>query len=285
MDFGIAMFITGHAGLGPVEVARAVEERDFESLFVCEHGHIPVVHDSVYPGGGRVPHYYAQAFDPFVSLTAAAMVTERIKLGTGICLLPERDAIFAAKEVSSVDRISGGRFVFGVAGGWNREEIADHGIDPKRRFAILRDKLQAMKAIWGNEVAEYHGTDVSFGQMWSEPKPLQDPHPPILVGGAGPATMKIVAEVADGWMPSIARETDLADRVKQLQDMAAAAGRDPVQVTALIPQTVPAPDAEQYVERAAEAGASRALLTIRPDPSENVLPFMDTFAKIATRWD
>jgi probable F420-dependent oxidoreductase len=284
VDFGIAMFITGRDGLGPAEIARAVEERGFESLFVCEHGHIPIAHESVYPGGGQVPRYYAQAFDPFVSLSVAAMVTSRIRLGTGICLLAERDAIFTAKQVASVDQISGGRMVFGVAGGWNREEIADHGVDPRRRFAVLRDKVQAVKAIWTLPEPAYEGPHVRFGPMWSEPKPRQVPHPPILVGGAGRAALELVAEVADGWMPSIQREEGLAGRVKQLQEMTARAGRPPVHVTALIPQTVDAPDAELYVARAAEAGAQRTVLTIRPEPSQNVLAFMDTFAKIVSRW-
>src|ERR671926_1362353 len=184
MKFGVTMFPTRYS-IGPAELARAVEERGFESLFFPEHTHIPISRRSPWPGGADLPPEYRETLDPFLALTAAATVTERILLGTGICLVVERDPITTAKEVATLDLLSGGRVLFGIGGGWNREEMENHGTDPKVRFAVMRERIEAMKAIWAEDEAEYHGRHVDFDPIWSWPKPRQRPHPPVLVGGLG----------------------------------------------------------------------------------------------------
>ena len=176
MEFGIGYFPT-HDAVGPGEVARLTEERGFESLFFAEHTHIPVSRDSEYPGGGALPRKYIHTYDLFVALTAAAAATSRLRVGSGICLVVERDPITTAKEVASVDRLSGGRFEFGVGAGWNREEMANHGTDPRTRMRLLKERIEAMKAIWTQDEASYHGDFVSFDAIWSWPKPAQRPHP------------------------------------------------------------------------------------------------------------
>src|SRR5919206_2840703 len=184
MKFGVTMFTTRYS-IGPAELARAVEERGFESLFVPEHTHIPVSRRSPWPGGADLPDEYRETLDPFLALTAAAAATERLLLGTGICLVVERDPITTAKEVATLDHLSGGRFLFGVGAGWNAEEMQNHGTDPSTRFGLMRERVEAMKAIWTQDEAAYHGKHVDFDAMWSWPKPAQKPHPPILVGGRG----------------------------------------------------------------------------------------------------
>src|SRR5919198_2739981 len=172
MDFGVMMFPTDYA-VAPGELARMAEDRGFESLFFPEHTHIPASRRTPYPGGGDLPREYSHTHDPFVALTAAAAATERLLVGTGICLVIERDPITTAKEVASLDLVSGGRFLFGVGGGWNLEEMANHGTDPKRRWALLRERVLAMKRIWAEDEAEYHGELVNFDKLWSWPKPVQ----------------------------------------------------------------------------------------------------------------
>jgi probable F420-dependent oxidoreductase len=166
MKFGIAMFPTDYA-VEPATLGRLVEERGFDSLWFPEHTHIPVSRKTPYPAGGDLPRAYSHTYDPFVALAAAAAATERLKLATGICLVIERDPITTAKEVASLDRLSGGRFLFGIGAGWNREEMENHGTDPDRRFGLMRERVEAMKAIWTNEEAEYHGKQVDFGPIWS----------------------------------------------------------------------------------------------------------------------
>ncbi|MGH7310742.1 MAG: TIGR03619 family F420-dependent LLM class oxidoreductase, partial [Candidatus Rokuibacteriota bacterium] len=197
MDFGVVMFATDYA-IRPDELGRALEERGFESLWVPEHTHIPASRRSPWPGGPNLPREYWHSYDPFVALTAAATVTTRLRLGTGICLVIERDPITTAKEVASLDRLSGGRFIFGIGGGWNAEEMENHGTDFKKRWRVLRERVLAMKEIWTKEEAEFHGEFVRFDKIWSHPKPLQKPHPPILMGGDGPTTFDRVIEFADG---------------------------------------------------------------------------------------
>src|SRR4051794_6543777 len=184
LQFGLAMFPTDYA-IDPVALGRLAEERGFESLWFPEHTHIPSERATPYPAGGDLPQEYWHTYDPFGALSAVAATTERLKVGTGICLIVERDPITTAKEVASLDLLSGGRFLFGIGAGWNREEMANHGTDPRTRFTLMRERVEAMKAIWTQDEAEYHGRLVDFDPIWSWPKPVQQPHPPVLVGGNG----------------------------------------------------------------------------------------------------
>src|SRR3954451_11502997 len=188
LQFGLAMFPADYA-IQPVELGRLAEERGFESLWFPEHTHIPVSRETPYPAGGDLPPEYWHTHDPFVALAAVAATTERLRVGPGICLIVERDPITTAKEVASLDRISNGRFLFGIGAGWNREEMANHGTDPDRRFGLMRERVEAMKAIWTQGEASYHGEQVRFDRIWSWPKPAQHPHPPVLIGGNGPRVL------------------------------------------------------------------------------------------------
>src|SRR5215207_7114428 len=216
VDFGVMMFPTDYA-VTPGEIARMAEERGFESLLFPEHTHIPAVRKTDYPGGGELPTEYAHTHDPFVALTAAAAATQRLRVGTGICLVIERDPIVTAKEVASLDQLSGGRFLFGVGAGWNREEMENHGTDPHRRFSLMRERVEAMKAIWTQNEASYHGEHVEFDRIWSWPKPVQKPHPPVLVGGNGPKVLDRVVAFGDEWMPN--RVTGLTERIEELRQL------------------------------------------------------------------
>src|SRR5215211_5365528 len=225
MDFGLMMFPTDYA-VAPDEIARMAEERGFESLFFPEHTHIPASRDTDYPGGGELPSEYSHTHDPFVALTLAASATERLLVGTGICLVIERDPITTAKEVASLDQLSGGRFLFGVGAGWNAEEMENHGTDPSRRFGIMRERIEAMKTIWTEDEACYHGRYVDFDRIWSWPKPAQRPRPPIIVGGNGKRVLERVVAYGDEWMPNrIESVEDLQARIDELGRMAADAGR------------------------------------------------------------
>jgi probable F420-dependent oxidoreductase len=214
MDTGVAIFAT-HDAVDPSTVARLAEERGQESLFFPEHTHIPASRQSPYPGG-ELPRRYLHTYDLFVSLTAAAVATTRLRIGSGICLVIERDPITTAKEVASVDSLSGGRFEFGVGAGWNREEMANHGTDPRKRLDILRERVEAMKAIWTQDEASYAGEHVSFDRIWSWPKPAQRPHPPVLIGGNGPTVLDRVRAYGDAWFPNYAPE-GILDRAKELR--------------------------------------------------------------------
>src|SRR6184192_2993368 len=200
MHLGVVMFPTDYA-MRVDDLARAVEARGFESLWFPEHTHIPTSRRSPWPGGHNLPDVYKQTLDPFVALTAAATATKRIKLATGICLVVERDPIHLAKNVASLDYLSGGRFIFGIGGGWNAEEMENHGTNFKKRWRLLRERVLAMKEIWTKEEAEFHGEFVNFDRIWSHPKPVQKPHPPILMGGDTPKARQRVVDFCDGWMP------------------------------------------------------------------------------------
>jgi probable F420-dependent oxidoreductase len=218
VEFGIGCFAT-HDGVQPGALARLVQERGHESLFFPEHTHIPASRDTPYPAGGELPRKYAHTYDLFVALACAAEATSSLRIGSGICLVIERDPITTAKEVASVDRISGGRFEFGVGAGWNREEMENHGTDPRERMAIMAERIEAMKAIWTEDEASYHGKHVSFERIWSWPKPAQRPHPPILVGGNGPTVLDRVLRFGDAWLPNYTGE-DLIARIRELRDRA-----------------------------------------------------------------
>jgi probable F420-dependent oxidoreductase len=275
MEFGICMFPTDYA-IRPAELGRLVEEHGFESLLLPEHTHIPVSRKTPYPAGGELPPEYSHTYDPFVALGAIAEATERLMIGTGICLVVERDPIVTAKEVASVDHLSGGRFLFGVGAGWNREEMENHGTNPKRRFSLMRERIEAMKAIWTEDEAEYHGEFVDFDPIWSWPKPAQDPHPPVLVGGNGKKVLDRVVAYGDEWMPNVGRESveSLAERVRELQEKARAAGRDEIPVSGF-----GAPRDPETVERLREIGFHRLFWYVPPEPRDQVAPRIERYAE------
>ncbi len=277
MKFGVFMFPTGYA-INPVELGKTVEELGFESLFFPEHTHIPVSRLSPFPGGGELPREYSNTLDPFVALGAVASATERLLLGTGICLVIERDPITLAKEVASLDFISNGRVLFGIGGGWNREEMENHGTDPRRRWKLLRERIGAMKAIWTQEEAEYHGEFVNFDPIWQFPKPIQKPHPPILVGGDGENTLKRVVNYGDGWLP-IGRRANFKSRIDELNHLAAEAGRGTIPVSIF-----GAPPKPEVIEQYAEAGVQRVLFNLPPAPRVEVLPLLEAQAKVAKQF-
>jgi probable F420-dependent oxidoreductase len=217
MRFGISTFVTDD-GIDPVSLARGIEERGFESLVIAEHTHIPASRESAYPMGGELPSIYYRTLDPFVTLAAAAAVTTKIELFTGIALLIQRDPIVTAKEAASIDLISGGRFVFGVGAGWNIEELRHHGTDPKTRGALLDERIEAIKALWTTEPAEYHGTFVDFDASYSRPKPVRKPHPPIYIGGDSDALVKRVIRHQAGWISNPFPAEHLAKRIGQIRD-------------------------------------------------------------------
>lgn len=224
MDIGVAMFPT-HDAIGPAELARLAEDHGYESLFFPEHSHIPASRLTPYGGGGELPRKYLHTYDLFVAMTAAAVATTKIRIGSGVCLVAQRDPIHTAKEVASVDHLSGGRLEFGVGAGWNREEMANHGTDPRVRMAIMRERIEAMKAIWVDDEASYSGEQVNFERIWSWPKPAQRPHPPVLVGGGGPTVLDRVLSFGDAWFPTFAadnilgRATELRGRADRAIDL------------------------------------------------------------------
>ncbi|MGD0554266.1 MAG: LLM class F420-dependent oxidoreductase [Streptosporangiaceae bacterium] len=266
MDTGVAIFPT-HDAIGPAEVARLAEERGHESLFFPEHTHIPADRTSPYPGGKMLPRRYAHTFDLFVALSAAATVTTRLRIGSGICLVIERDPITTAKEVASVDFLSGGRFEFGVGAGWNREEMANHGTDPRQRMAVLRERVEAMKAIWTEDVATYHGEFVNFDRIWSWPKPAQRPHPPVLVGGDGATVLDRVLSFGDAWFPNYQPE-GILDRAAELTSRA----DRPIDL-----MLMGAPADPQVLETYAKAGFRRAVHWLPSAPRGPVERAMDAW--------
>jgi probable F420-dependent oxidoreductase len=248
METGLAVFPT-HYTLTPGALARLAEERGHESLFFPEHTHIPASRATQAPGGGELPPMYSHTYDLFVALTAAAAATSRLRVGSGICLVIERDPIVTAKEVASVDQLSGGRLEFGVGAGWNREEMANHGTDARQRMAVMRERVEAMKAIWTQDEATYHGTHVNFDRIWSWPKPAQRPHPPVLVGGNGPTVEDRVLAFGDAWFPNYAA-AGILERADELR----ARAQRPID---LMVMGIPADPKE--LERYAEAGFQRAV--------------------------
>jgi probable F420-dependent oxidoreductase len=261
MKRGVVTFLTDE-GIEPVALARAVEERGFDALLLTEHTHIPVSRESPWSGGAELPRKYARCYDPFVALSAMAVATERITLGTAVSLILQHDPIVLAKQVASVDRISGGRFELGIGMGWNREEMANHGVDPRTRVARMREHALAMRAIWTQDEAEFHGTFVDFGPIWSWPKPLG--HVPVVVGGGGPTVLDRVVEYGDGWIPlrvSLSQLDAFAAQIAELRRRCAEAGRGHLPVT--VYGAVPRPDALTSYE---QAGVDRVIFDISDEP-------------------
>jgi probable F420-dependent oxidoreductase len=278
MLYGIAMFATDYA-IAPADLGRALEERGFESLWLPEHTHIPTSRRSPWPGGGDLPKEYWHSYDPFVALTAAAAATRRLKVGTGICLVIERDPIVTAKEVASLDRLSDGRFIFGIGGGWNAEEMEHHGTPFSKRWRILRERVLAMKELWTKDEAEFHGEHVRFERSWAWPKPVQHPHPPILMGGDSPKTLDRVVEFCDGWMPiGRAGTAEFPAKIADLHARAKRAGRDPRS----LPVTIfgVKPDRAE-IDHLGAAGVERVVFLIPSAGADVVLPRLDALAKLA----
>jgi len=277
MELGLAILLTDYS-MAPAALGASAEERGFESLFLAEHTHIPVSRESPYAGEGELPREYMHTIDPFVGLAAAATATQRLKVGTGVCLVIERDPITTAKEVATLDHISGGRFLFGVGAGWNREEMRNHGTDPGTRFRRMRESVEAMKAIWTQDEAEYHGRLIDFDPIWSWPKPVQKPHPPILVGGVGEKVLDRVVAYGDEWIPNrIKGPEELAGRIAELQRRAEAAGRE------RIPVTVFGAKPEQ-LEQLRDAGVTRALFRLLPEGPDQVQRELDELGEVVSRW-
>jgi probable F420-dependent oxidoreductase len=272
MRLGIATFITDE-GIRPDVLGRALEERGFRSLFIAEHSHIPVSRESPYPAGGDLPRRYYRTLDPFVALTAVAAVTSRLVLGTGIALLPQRDVIHTAKQVASLDLVSDGRVAFGVGVGWNREEMRNHGTDPATRGALMDEQLAALKQIWTAEEAEFHGEHVDFDPIYLWPKPVQQPHPPIYLGGESPAALRRLAKYGDAWLPRA--HTPPAEIVR-VREWLAEQGRSEV------PFTVFAADADEgRLAGYAEAGVDEITLTLDTLPEADTLRSLDALAAVA----
>ncbi|PYM32248.1 MAG: LLM class F420-dependent oxidoreductase [Candidatus Rokuibacteriota bacterium] len=277
MHHGVFIFATDFAV--PIdELARAAEQRGFESLFVPEHTHIPASRRTPWPGGPSLPREYWHTLDPFVSLATAAAVTTRLKVGTGICLIIERDPITTAKEVASLDFVSGGRVLFGIGGGWNAEEMENHGTDFKSRFRLLRERVLAMKEIWTKEEAAFHGEFVNFDPIWSHPKPVQKPHPPVLLGGESGHTLQRVVDFCDGWFPrGRAGDDTILRGLADLRARAARAGRDMKTLSVSVFGAKPDP---AVLERYAAAGVDRVLYGLPSAGRDTVLPLLDQYARL-----
>jgi probable F420-dependent oxidoreductase len=245
-----------------------------------EHTHIPASRRSPWPGGAELPKEYWHTLDLFVALTAAAAVTTTLKLVTAICLLVERDPIITAKEVASLDVLSNGRVIFGIGGGWNAEEMENHGTVFKTRWKLLRERVLAMKKIWTEDAAEYHGEFVDFDPIWSWPKPVQKPHPPILLGGHTMKTLERVVDYCDGWLPIGARAGDLIAQVKALRELAEKQGRDPRTISVSVFGATPD---EQTVRQYRDAGIERVTFGLPSAPRDTVLPLMDRYAELMKR--
>ncbi|HEY7601976.1 MAG TPA: LLM class F420-dependent oxidoreductase [Methylomirabilota bacterium] len=277
MQIGAFIFPTEYS-IRIDELARALEERGFESLFVTEHTHIPASRRTPWPGGGTLPKEYAHTLDPFIGLMAAASATSRLRVGTGICLVIEHDPIVLAKVVASLDLLSNGRVLFGVGAGWNAEEMEHHGTAFPTRFRVMRERIQAMKAIWTQDEAEFHGEFVNFDRLWSYPKPVQRPHPPVILGGGGRHTLRRVVEFCDGWFPQGRRGADaVLAELEELRAEARRAGRDPKMISVSV---FGGKADAATVERYREAGIDRVVVPLPSEGRERVLPLLDQHAAL-----
>ncbi len=279
MHFGASMFFTDYS-MTSAALAKALEERGFESIWAPEHSHIPVSRKSPWPGGGELPKQYYDVMDPFVTLTAAAMVTSKLKIGTGVCLVNQRDPIQTAKLVASIDQVSGGRFLFGIGVGWNAEEMEDHGTAFTTRAKLVRERVEAMKAIWTQSKPEYAGEFVNFGPMMTWPKPVQQPHPPVIVGGAYPHGARRAVRYGEGWIPLAGRPGqygDVFDTVPKFTAMLKEAGRDPASCPVSI---FSAPEDGDTLKRYRDIGIARVATSLPAAKEDVVLPILDRWAEL-----
>jgi len=275
MLFGASMFPTDYS-MPPAELARALEERGFESLWAPEHSHIPVERRSPWPGGGELPKRYYDCMDPFVALSFAAAATTRLRLGTGVCLVNQRDPIQTAKLVASLDQLSGGRFLFGIGIGWNAEEMENHGTAFATRARLVRERVEAMQAIWTTSKAEYHGEFVNFDPIMAWPKPVQKPHPPVIVGGGFPQGARRALRYGNGWIPITGR-APVHEALAKFREMAKEVGRDPAEV----PITAfAAPEDAAELRRLRDLGVSRVVVSLDSDREEAILPVLDRWAAL-----
>jgi probable F420-dependent oxidoreductase len=277
MHFGAAMFFTDYS-MAAGDLGRALEQRGFESLWAPEHSHIPVSRASPFPNGGDLPKQYYDVMDPFVTLTAAAAATQTLKVGTGVCLVQQRDPIQTAKLVASIDQVSAGRFLFGVGSGWNAEEMADHGTAFKSRHKVARERIEAMKVIWTESKAEYHGEFVDFDPMMAWPKPVQKPYPPVIVGGAFPYGARRAIRYGDGWVPHASRPEygDVSDFLPQFRKMATEAGRDPASLPVTMFRVVEELDRLRHYR---DIGIARVVITLPSAGANEVMPIIDRWAE------
>jgi probable F420-dependent oxidoreductase len=277
MRVGVFYFPTDY-GINIAELARALEERGFASLYVPEHTHIPTSRRTPFPGGGELPRRYSHTHDPFVALSFAAAATRKLLVGTGICLIPERDPIVTAKCVASLDQLSGGRFIFGIGGGWNAEEMENHGTRYETRFRMMRERILAMKALWTREEASFRGEFVNFDPGWSWPKPAQRPHPPILLGGESDYTLRRIVEYCDGWIPRPVGDFTGRGAVERLRRMAESKRRDP---KSLMISVFRAPADKAALAEYRQAGIDEALLEIPDSSRDEILQLLDRYAPLA----
>ena len=271
--FGVSIFPTDYS-IQPVEIAKEAEARGFQSLFFPEHTHIPTNRNTPFPGGGELPKQYWHSHDPFVALGACAAVTSEIRLGTGICLIIERDPITTAKEIASLDMISNGRTIIGIGAGWNREEMENHGADFKNRWAVVKEKVEAMRAIWTDEEPEYHGKYVDFDPIWSYPKPIQDGGPPIWMGANSKWVFERIADYADGWMPIGGLGSGNMNRLKEALDSKNRKIEDLTLALFGGPK-----DRAQIVGRI-EQGFDEVIFSLPSEGPDQVLPLLDEYADI-----
>ncbi len=275
MKYGLTLFPTDYS-ITPVDVAVEAEARGFESIWFPEHSHIPVDRKSPWPGGAELPKMYYDVLEPFVALAAAAAVTKTIRLGTGICLVVQRDPIQTSKSVATLDRVSDGRAQFGIGAGWNAEEMANHGTsDFWGRFALMRERVEAMKLIWTESKAEYHGRFVDFDPIHAWPKPVQQPHPPIHVGGGFPGGARRAIRYGDGWMPIFGRDP-IGERIAEFRKLAEEAGRD---ADALEVSVFGCPPNPEILAPLAAAGLTRVIFGLPPAARDDVLPLLDRAAE------
>ena len=276
MHIGLTQFSTGYT-IRIDELAREAEDRGFESLFVPEHTHIPTSRRSPWPGGPELPEEYKHTIDPFVGLAYAAASTKKLRIGTAIALLTERDPIVLAKECATLDLLSGGRFELGIGAGWNAEEMENHGTTFKDRFKVMCDRAKAIKAMWREETPEYHGPFVDFDPIWSYPKPVQTPNPPVLLGGETKYSLERVVDFCEGWMPRTRSFKDAKAEMARLAEFADRAGRD---VSTIQTSVFGATGDPAALDSYREAGVFRALLTIPPKGRDDVMPLLDKYAKL-----
>lgn len=278
MKFGASMFFTD-TSISPAELARAMEERGFDTLWAPEHSHIPLSRKTPFPLGPELPKRYYDVMDPFVTLTAAAAAATTLKVATGVCLVAQRDPLQLAKLVASIDRLSGGRFLFGIGNGWNQDEMENHGTVFATRHKLVRERIEAMNAIWTLDAAEYHREFVDFGPMASWPKPVRKPHPPILIGGAFPYSARRAVRYGDGWMPQVTRsdKAPLSEVIPRFRQMAAEAGRDPAAMPIVIGAQ---PPDVKLIEGYQALDVDMVYPSLPSEPAAVILPMLDQWAEV-----